>query len=60
VGNVDLGVWGRSLSDGYTGSRVEGLLYLKLGSGRGAQGRGDLYINICLQRGHPYSEGGIG
>jgi hypothetical protein len=49
------------LSDGYTGSGLGGLLYLKLGSGHRDQGRGDLHENIlCLQSGCPYSEGGIG
>jgi hypothetical protein len=61
VGNIASGVQGCVLSDGYTGSGLGGLLYLKLGSGCRDRGQGDLRENIlCLQSGHPHSEGGIG
>jgi hypothetical protein len=60
VGNTGSGVQGHLLSDGYTGSGLGGLLYLKLGSGHRDRGQGDLHENILgLRSGHPYSEGGI-
>ena len=61
MGYTGLGVWGRSLREGNTGSRVGGLLFLNVVFGRGERGRGDLRNKIlCCRRGRPRSAGGIG
>jgi hypothetical protein len=49
------------LREGNMSSRVGGLLYLKVVSGRGEWGQGDLCVKmLCCRRGRPHSAGGIG